>query len=117
MAQFFVCTLRRITDAQRVTVSPFNPVSQACRPMADFLFAEALGMPQSYDTQRIAKEALLPLRSRPGRIGWAVMILLEGADSRVAYDDAVSVLLDAARGGQVGPTVDSGPANSTRRST
>jgi hypothetical protein len=85
--------------------------------MADFLFAEALGMPQSYDTQRAAKEALLPLRSYPGRIGWAVMILLEGADSLVAYDDAVSVLLDAARGGEDGPTVGSGQGIRTNRST
>jgi len=68
--------------------------------MADYLFGEALGAPPSKDLLRLAKDALLPLRNHPGRIGRAVMVLLEGGQSQMDYDDAVSTLLHAARGGE-----------------
>jgi hypothetical protein len=68
--------------------------------MADYLFGEALGAPPSKDLLRSAKDALLPLRGHPGRIGRAAIVLLEGGQSQAAYDDAVSVLLHAARGGK-----------------
>jgi len=68
--------------------------------MADYFFAEALGAPPSKDLLRSAKDALLPLRGHPGRIGQAVIVLLEGGESETDYDDAVSVLLRAARGGK-----------------
>jgi hypothetical protein len=70
--------------------------------MADYLFAEVLGAPPSKDLLRSAKDALLPLRGHPGRIGRAVIVLLEGGESQTDYDDAVSVLLHAARGGKDG---------------
>ncbi len=73
-------------------------MAQACRPMADYLFGEALGAPLFEDDLRAAKDALTPLRDHPGRIGWAVTVLLEGGESMAAYEDAVSVLLHAARG-------------------
>jgi hypothetical protein len=79
-------------------VSRIDAVSHACRPMADFLFKEALGADPSEFVLRSAKEALMPLRGHPGRIGWAVTTLLEGGDSRAAYDDAVNIVLRAARG-------------------
>ena len=79
-------------------VSRIDVVSHACRPMADFLFKEALGADPSEFVLRSAKEALMPLRSHPGRIGWAVTTLLEGGDSQAAYDDAVNIVLRAARG-------------------
>jgi hypothetical protein len=79
-------------------VSRIDVVSHACRPMADFLFKEALGADPSEFVLRSAKEALMPLRGHPGRIGWAVTTLLEGGDSRAAYDDAVNIVLRAARG-------------------
>ena len=66
--------------------------------MAEFLFKEALGADPSEFVLRSAKEALMPLRGHPGRIGWAVTTLLEGGESRAAYDDAVTILLRAARG-------------------
>ena len=66
--------------------------------MAEFLFKEALGADPSEFLLRSAKEALMPLRGHPGRIGWAVTTLLEGGDSRAAYDDAVTIVLRAARG-------------------
>jgi hypothetical protein len=71
--------------------------------MADFLFKEALGADPSDFVLRSAKEALMPLRGHPGRIGWAVTTLLEGGDSRVAYDDAVNIVLRAARGTETIP--------------
>jgi hypothetical protein len=70
--------------------------------MADYLFGEALGAPPSKDLLRSAKDALLPLRGHPGRIGRAVIVLLEGGQSQTDYDDAVRVLLHAARGAKVG---------------
>jgi len=76
--------------------------------MADYLFAEALGAPPSKDLLRSAKDALLPLRGHPGRIGQAVIVLLEGGESPTDYDDAVSVLLRAARGGKDGASGHSG---------
>jgi hypothetical protein len=79
-------------------VSRIDVVSHACRPMADFLFKEALGADPSEFVLRSAKEALMPLRGHPGRIGWAVTTLLEGGDSQAAYDDAVNIVLRAARG-------------------
>jgi hypothetical protein len=79
-------------------VSRIDVVSHACRPMADFLFKEALGADPSEFVLHSAKEALLPLRGHPGRIGWAVTTLLEGGDSRAAYDHAVNIVLRAARG-------------------
>jgi hypothetical protein len=68
--------------------------------MADYLFGEALGTPPSRDLLRSAKDAPLPLRDYPGRIGRAVIVLLEGGESQADHDDAVSVLLHAARGGK-----------------
>jgi hypothetical protein len=44
--------------------------------MADYPFAEALGAPPSKDLLRSTKDALLPLRGHPGRIGRAVIVLL-----------------------------------------
>jgi hypothetical protein len=76
--------------------------------MADYLFGEALGAPPSKDLLRSAKDALLPLRGHPGRIGRAVIVLLEGGESQTDYDDAVSVLLHAARGGKDGASGRSG---------
>ena len=70
--------------------------------MADYLFGEALGAPPSKDFLRSAKDALLPLRGHPGRTGRAVIVRLEGGESQMDYDDAVSVLLHAARGGKDG---------------
>ena len=66
--------------------------------MAEFLFKDALGADPSEFLLRSAKQALMPLRGHPGRIGWAVTTLLEGGDSRAAYDDAVTIVLRAARG-------------------
>ena len=79
-------------------VSRLDAVSHACRPMADFLFKEALGADPSEFVLRSAKEALMPLRGHPGRIGWAVTTLLEGGDSQAAYEDAITIVLRAARG-------------------
>jgi hypothetical protein len=70
--------------------------------MADYLFAEALGAPPSKGLLRSSKDALLPLRGHPGRIGRAVVVLLEGGESPTDYDDVVSVSLHAARGGKDG---------------
>jgi hypothetical protein len=91
---------RKHTRAGRATVTRLDAITQACRPMADYLFGEALGAPPSKDLLRSAKNALLPLRGHPGRIGRAVIVLLEGGESQTDYDDAVSVLLHAARGGK-----------------
>jgi hypothetical protein len=66
--------------------------------MAEFLFKDALGAGPSEFVLRSAKEAMMPLRGHPGRIGWAVTTLLEGGDSRAAYEDAVAIVLRAARG-------------------
>ena len=93
---------RKHARAGRATVTRIDLIAQACRPMADYLFAEALGAPPSKDLLRSAKNALLPLRGHPGRIGRAVIVLLEGGESPTDYDDAVSVLLHAARGAKVG---------------
>ena len=99
---------RKHTRAGRATVTRIDAITQACRPMADYLFAEALGAPPSKDLLRSAKDALLPLRGHPGRIGRAVIVLLEGGESQTDYDDAVSVLLRAARGGKDGASGHSG---------
>ena len=76
--------------------------------MADYLFGEALGAPPSKDLLRLAKNALLPLRGHPGGIGRAVIVLLEGGESQTDYDEAISVLLHAARGGKDGASGHSG---------
>src|ERR1039458_7995605 len=89
---------RNHSHRTQAMVSRIDAVSHACRPMADFLFKEALGADPSEFVLRSAKEALMPLRGHPGRIGWAVTTLLEGGDSRAAYDDAVNIVLRAARG-------------------
>jgi hypothetical protein len=96
------------TRAGRATVIRIDAITQACRPMADYLFGEALGAPPSEDLLRSAKDALLPLRGHPGRIGEAVIVLLEGGESQTDYDDAVSVLLHTARGGKGGVSDRSG---------
>ena len=96
-------------------VSRIDVVSHACRPMADFLFKEALGADPSEFVLRSAKEALMPLRGHPGRIGWAVTTLLEGGDSRTAYEDAVNIVLRAARGTEHTP-IASGDEHSGDRS-
>jgi hypothetical protein len=93
---------RKRTRAGRETVTRIDAISQACRPMADYLFGEALGTPPSRDLYRLAKDALLPLRGHTGRIGRAGVVLLEGGESQTNYDHAVSVLLHAARGAKVG---------------
>ena len=89
---------RNHSHLPQAMVSRIDVVSHACRPMADFLFKEALGADPSEFVLRSAKEALMPLRGHPGRIGWAVTTLLEGGDSQAAYDDAVNIVLRAARG-------------------
>jgi len=99
---------RKHARAGRATVTRIDSTTQACRPMADYLFAEALGAPPSEGLLRSAKDALLPLRGHPGRIGRAVIVLLEGGESQTDYDDAVSVLLRAARGAKVGASGHSG---------
>jgi len=99
---------RKHACAGRATATRIDATTQACRPMADYLFAEALGAPPSKDLLRSAKDALLPLRGHPGRIGRAVIVLLEGGESQTDYDDAVSVLLRAARGGKDGASGPSG---------
>jgi len=99
---------RKHTRAGRATVTRLDATTQACRPMADYLFGEALGAAPSKDLLRSAKNALLPLRGHPGRIGRAVIVLLEGGESQTDYDDAVSVLLHAARGGKDGASGRSG---------
>src|SRR5664280_1745245 len=99
---------RKHTRAGRATITRIDAISRACRPMADYLFEEALGAPPSKDLLRSAKDALLPLRGHPGRIGKAVIVLLEGGESQTDYDDAVSVLLRAARGGNDGASSHSG---------
>lgn len=73
-------------------------MSSACRPMAGYLFKEALGPAPSAGVLRAAKEALLPLRGHRGRIGWAVMTILEGGETKAAYEDAVAIVLRTARG-------------------
>ena len=93
---------RKHTRAGRTTVTRIDATTQACRPKADYLFGEALGAAPSKDLLRSAKDALLPLRGHPGRIGRAVIVLLEGSESPTDYEDAVSVLLHAARGGKEG---------------
>jgi hypothetical protein len=67
--------------------------------MADYLFAEILGRSPSDVDLRAAKTALMPLRGHSGRLGWAVTVLLEGSERRVDYDEATTILLDTARGG------------------
>jgi len=99
---------RKHTRAGRATVARIDVIAQACRPMADYLFEEALGAPPSRDLLRSAKDALLPLWGHPGRIGRAVIVLLEGGESQTVYDDAVSVLLHVARGGKDGASGRSG---------
>ncbi len=99
---------RKHTRAGWATVTRLDATTHACRPMADYLFGEALGAPPSKDLLRSAKDALLPLRGHPGRIGRAVIVLLEGGESQTDYDDAVSVLLHAARGGKDGASGRSG---------
>jgi len=99
---------RKHARAGRATGTRIDATTQACRPMADYLFAVALGAPPSKDLLRSAKDALLPLRGHPGRIGQAVIVLLEGGESPTDYDDAVSVLLRAARGGKDGASGHSG---------
>jgi hypothetical protein len=99
---------RKHARAGRATVTRIDATTQACRPMADYLFAEALGAPPSNDLLRSAKDALLPLRGHPGRIGRAVIVLLKGGELQTDYDDAVSVLLHAARGAKVGASGRSG---------
>ena len=89
---------RNHSRTRLATLSRIDVVSHACRPMAEFLFKDALGADPSEFVLRSAKEALMPLRGHPGRIGWAVTTLLEGGDSRAAYDDAVNIVLRAARG-------------------
>ena len=64
------------TRAGRATVTRIDAVTQACRPMADYLFGEVVGAPPSNHLLRSAKDALLPLRGHPGRIGRAVVVLL-----------------------------------------
>ncbi len=99
---------RKHTHAGRTTVTRIDLIAQACRPMANYLFEEVLGVPPSKDLLRSAKDALLPLRNHPGGIGRAVIVLLEGGESQTDYDDAVSVLLHAARGAKVGASDRSG---------
>ena len=99
---------RKHARAGRATVTRIDLIAQACWPMADYLFGEALGAPPSEDPLRSAKDALLPLRRHPGRIGRAVIVLLEGGESQTDYDDAVSVLLHAARSAKVGASDRSG---------
>jgi hypothetical protein len=89
---------RNHSRTKLATLGRVDLVSHACRLMAEFLFKEALGADPSELVLRSAKEALMPLRGHPGRIGWAVTTLLEGGDSRAAYDDAVTIVLSVARG-------------------
>ena len=107
---------RKHTRAGRATVTRLDAITQACRPMADYLFGEALGAPPSKDLLRSAKDALLPLRGHPGGIGRAVIVLLEGGESPTDYDDAVSVLLRAARGRKDGASGRSGEWDCGRES-
>jgi hypothetical protein len=89
---------RNNAHARHATIRRIDLISSACRPMADYLFKEALGPAPSASALRAAKEALLPLRGHPGRIGWAVMTILEGGETKVAYEDAVAIVLRTARG-------------------
>ena len=98
---------RKHAHAGRTAVTRLDATTQACQPTAD-LFGEAPRARPSTDLLRSAKDALLPLRGHPGRIGRAVVVLLEGAESQTDYDDAVSVLLRAARGGKDGASGHSG---------
>jgi hypothetical protein len=95
---------RNDASGRPATFSRIDLVSLACRPMADYLFKEALGAAPSENALRAAKEALMPLRGHSGRIGWAVMTLLEGGETKVAYEDAVAIVLRAARGARGGDT-------------
>ena len=79
-------------------VTQISPVTQACRPMADYLFDEALGRDPSKEQLQAAKQAMMALRSHPGPIGWAVTVLLEGGDSVEVYETAANILLRTASG-------------------
>jgi hypothetical protein len=64
--------------------------------MADYLFDEALGG-GTEDELRAAKAALMPLRGQGGPLGWAATVLLEGGTSLDDYDDAINIVMAAAR--------------------
>jgi hypothetical protein len=94
----FVTPSRHYGRSSHFIPRRIDVVRDACRPMAEYLFNEALGTCPSGSLLHAAKRALLPLRGHPGLIGWAVMILLEGGETKTDYEQAITIVLRAARG-------------------
>lgn len=87
------------------TFHPLRPVArtqealserESCLVVADVLFDRAFGdTPTSAAVARAGRH-LKALARRPGRLGWAASVLLDGPLHRDEWQDAVSVVLSVA---------------------
>ena len=77
-------------------VIDLDTIAAACRPLAQCLAASSLGREPDPGELAAALERLTAIRSAPGRIGWAVRRILDGATIGPLFDGAADVILRVA---------------------
>lgn len=96
-------------------VIDLDTIAVACRPLAQCLVASSFGRDPDPSELAAALERLTAIRSAPGRIGWAVRRMLDGATIGPQFDGAADVILRAAGYDPARPG--GGTADSTPRPT
>jgi hypothetical protein len=77
-------------------VVSLEAIAEACRPMAACLLASLGGQTPSAADLAEALEVLQAARRAPGRIGWAVGILLEGKTTGSRFAQAADIVIRVA---------------------
>jgi hypothetical protein len=77
-------------------VVKLEAIAEACRPMAALLRASAAGRDPSVSDLAVATARLAGARRAPGRIGWAVGIILDGGTVGSRMEQAVDIVVRVA---------------------
>jgi hypothetical protein len=71
-------------------------IARACRSISECLLASASGQGTTSAELTLALEQLEAARRAPGRIGWAVGILLDGRASGTRLEQAIEIVIRVA---------------------
>lgn len=92
--------VRRRTDSTGdLVTSPIvklEVIARACRPISECLLASSSGQETTSADLTAALKQLEAARRAPGRIGWAVGILLDGRASGTRLDQAIEIVMRVA---------------------
>jgi hypothetical protein len=77
-------------------VLKFEAIAEACRPMAAILLDRASDREPCASELAAARIQLACARRAPGRLGWAVRIIIEGKTSGSRMEQAIDIIVRAA---------------------